>query len=404
MSTFPRPLAVFFLALTHLQARSIQPIQTTDEWSSYGGTLAGQRYLNASQINVRNVDRLQIAWTFHTHVFDLPSPSSNWRASFEATPILWNKTIYFDTPFNKIFALDAATGIERWSFDPKVNREGSIYIVTSRGVAIWHAKQPEPGPCGSARVVVATVDRRLIARDATTGEPCRRFGDKGTVDLSRGVEIGQLWGYAFTSPPTIVGDTIVLGSSIADNQATFMASGAVRGFDAITGRQKWSWEPLPWATRSSKRISGSGNAWSVISADPRNDLVFVPTGSASVDYYGGSRLGDNRDANSIVALRASTGVKVWAFQLVHHDIWDYDTASQPVLFTFRKGIPAVAVTTKTSMVYAFQPADGRAAVSRGGAPCPAELPDGGANCQDAALLHTAVAFTTQLRCRRSSLR
>ena len=327
--------------------------QNGNGWPDYGGTLAGQRYSTEKQINKQNVGQLQVAWTFHTHVFDKPSDNSNWRASFEATPVLWNGMLYFDTPFDAIFAVDAATGKLRWSFDPEVDREGAIYIVTSRGVSLWHAKKPKPGICGSDAVLVATEDRRLIARDAKTGVACPKFGIAGTVDLGQGVDIGDPDKYGFTSPPTIVGDTIVLGSSVADNQRTFPASGAVRGFDAVTGKQKWSWEPLPWTLGQGPRKSGSGNAWSVISADPKNDLIFVPTGSPAVDYYGGTRLGDNRDADSIVALKASTGQRVWGFQLVHHDIWDYDTAAEPVLFTFRGTIPAVAVATKTSMVYVF---------------------------------------------------
>lgn len=322
-------------------------------WPEYGGTLAGQRYATDKQVQAANVNQLQLAWTFHTHALDKPS-RSNARASFEATPVLWNNTLYFDTPFNEVFAIDAATGKLKWRFDPQVNHEGGIYIVTSRGVSLWHAKNPQRKSCGSDVVFVATVDRRLIARDASTGASCTSFGSDGTVDLAQGVELGgDSHHYGFTSPPTIVGDTIVLGSSIADNQTIFSASGAVRGFDAITGKQKWSWEPLPWAANKHPRTVGSGNAWSIISGDPEHDLIFVPTGSASVDFYGVTRLGDDHDADSIVALQASTGRRVWAFQLVHHDLWDYDTPSEPVLFTFRGVIPAVAVTTKTNMVYVF---------------------------------------------------
>ncbi len=324
-------------------------------WPEYGGDLAGQRYSTEKLIRPDNVKGLEIAWTFHTHALDRPSAISNWRASFEATPVLWNGTLYFDSPFDAVFAIDAATGKLRWTFDPNLDRDNTIpiYIVTSRGVSLWHAKRPRPGVCGSDAVFVATLDRRLIARDAKTGAKCPSFGNDGTVDLTQGVEIADKTLYEFTSPPTVVGDMIVLGSSVADNQNIFVASGAVRGFDAISGRQRWSWEPLPWTANEHPRLSGSGNAWSIISADPGHDLVFVPTGSASVDYYGGTRPGDNRDADSIVALQASTGRRIWAFQFVHHDIWDYDTPSEPLLFTFRKQIPAVAVTTKTSMVYVF---------------------------------------------------
>ncbi len=320
-------------------------------WPEYGGNIAGQRYSTADEINVENVAKLQPAWTFHTHALDTPSPF-NASAAFEATPVLWNGTLYFDSPYDQIFAVNAATGKLRWKFDPKIPLK-DLYIVTSRGVALWHATHPRPGVCGRATVLVATLDRRLIARDAETGKACPRFGNHGTVDLSKGVEIDRPDLYFFTSPPIVVGDTIVLGSSVGDNQQLFVASGATRGFNATTGKQIWSWEPVRWTGHQQPKLSGSGNAWAPLAADLEHDLVFLPTGSASVDYYGGLRIGDNRDADSIVALRASTGEKVWAFQLVHHNIWDYDTASQPLLFNFRGNTPAVAITNKTGMIYVF---------------------------------------------------
>ena len=322
-------------------------------WPEYGGTLAGQRYSTASQIDRGNVQKLTSVWTFHTHTFDKPSPASDWRASFEATPVLWNDTLYFDTPYDQIFAVDATTGKLRWTFDPQINREDDIYIVTSRGVALWANPHPHPGVCGRETVLVATLDRRLIARDAVTGVACSAFGAKGTVDLTHGLAMADKHNVGYTSPATVVGDTVILGSSVADNRSIFAASGAVRGFDAITGRQKWSWQPIRDTAAVDAHRMGSGNAWAVLSADPGHDLVFVPTGSASVDFFGGTRPGDDRDADSLVALRASTGERVWAYQLVHHDIWDYDTPSEPVLFTFRGKVPAVAVVTKTSMVFAF---------------------------------------------------
>lgn len=320
-------------------------------WPEYGGDAGGQRYSIAREITRENVAGLEVAWTFHTHALDSPSPLKA-KAAFEATPVLWKGVLYFDTSFDQVFALDAATGKLRWSFDPRIESDDP-YIVTSRGVALWHAEHPGKGVCEDSSVLVATLDRRLLALDAMTGKPCPGFGTNGAVDLSQGVEIGRRDLYKFTSPPVVVHDRIVLGSLVGDNQQVFAASGAVRGFDARTGKQLWSWEPVRWTGGQQTKLSGSGNAWAPLAADPEHDLVFLPTGSASVDNYGGLRVGDNRDANSLVAVRASTGQKVWAFQLVHHDLWDYDTASQPLLFTFRGAVPAVAITNKTGMIYVF---------------------------------------------------
>ena len=319
------------------------------DWQTYGGNPEGQHYSSLKQINRSNVRQLRVAWTFHTETFK-KSGAANARASFEANPVLWDKTLYLDTPFDEIIALDAETGRKRWSFDPGVDRNAEINIVTSRGVALWHSASRNVANCAQARVFVATLDRRLLAVDAHTGKPCRDFGRDGSVDLAQGVLLkNPLW-YEFTSPPTIVGDIVVLGSTSGDNQAVEVPSGTVRAFDARTGNLLWSWEPLPWARRSLPR-TGSGGAWSVISADLRKGLLFVPTGSPSLDFYGVYRPGDNRDANSVVALEAATGKRVWGFQVVHHDLWDFDVAAEPLLFDLRGKTPAVAVTTKMGMVF-----------------------------------------------------
>ena len=153
-----------------------QRAHANDGWPAYGGTLAGQRYSTASQINRENVKDLKVAWTFRTHALEGPVSTLNQRAPFEATPVLWNGTLYFDSPFDAIFALDATSGRLKWTYDPKVDRSKNIYIVTSRGVALWHAKNPKPGVCGADAVLVATLDQRLIARDAATGSACPKFG------------------------------------------------------------------------------------------------------------------------------------------------------------------------------------------------------------------------------------
>src|SRR4029077_12704980 len=170
------------------------------------------------------------------------------------------------------------------------------------------------------------------------------------VDLTRDVDLQDVGDYQVTSAPAIAGDLVIVGSSIGDNRAVSVERGIVRAFDARTGKQRWSWDPIPWAKDTNPR-TGAGNAWSTMSVDTQRDLVFVPTGSASPDYFGGIRKGDNKWANSVVALKASTGALVWGFQVVHHDLWDYDVASQPALFTWKDGTPAIAITTKMGRVF-----------------------------------------------------
>jgi quinoprotein glucose dehydrogenase len=322
---------------------------SNQDWPAYGGGLGAQHFSTRTQIDKSNVAQLKVAWTFHTGALQIPG-ATNQRSSFEANPVLWNKAIYFDTPYDEVFALDALTGKKLWSMDPKVSHSAPFDIVASRGVALWHGSQRGVGVCGSDRVFVATLDHRLIAMDARDGTLCGDFGRSGVVDLADGLHLTDTRWFSFTSPPTVVGDVVAIGSSIGDNQLVEAPSGVIRGFDARSGEVIWSFEPLPWA-QTAKQRSGSGGAWSVLSADPQLGLLFVPTGSPSVDFYGVNRPGDNRDANSVVALDVKTGRKVWAFQVVHHDLWDYDVAAEPLLFTFHGSIPAIAVTTKMGMTF-----------------------------------------------------
>ena len=328
------------------------------QWPTYGGDPGGTRYSAASQINTRTVRLLKTVWEYHTGALDTASPL-NQIAAFESTPVLFNGLLYLSTPFDHVIALDAATGRERWRFDPHIDRSIEHSNVTSRGVAIWgdRAGDKRSAAC-AARILVGTLDARLIALDAATGEPCTDFGKAGSVDLTRDVGFRWVTEYNVTSPPTIVGDVVVVGSYVADNLHADMASGAVRGFDVRSGRLLWTWDPIPWSRAQSQR-TGAGNAWSVISADPERGLIFVPTGSASPDFYGGLRPGDNKYANSVVALDAATGRFVWGFQVVHHDLWDYDIAAQPLLFTFRGKTPAVAVTTKMGSVFVLDRITGK---------------------------------------------
>lgn len=349
--------AAVLLASGGSAAVEVQVPTNGQGWSHYGGDAGGMRYSASTQITRDNLKQLKPVWSFHTHALDVPRTGSD-DASFEATPILFHGTLYLTTPFDVVYALDARTGQPRWSFDPKVGPLVAGGMVTSRGVSVWEsAVALAAGQC-SRRVLFGTVDARLMELDADTGTPCAGFGVGGAVDLKKDVYFQGFGFYEVTSAPAVVGNVVVVGSTVGDNQQVDAESGLVRAYDVTTGKQLWSWEPLPWAVENHPR-TGAGNTWSTISADAALGLVYLPTGSASPDYYGGLRPGENRDADSIVALDVATGKKVWAFQVVHHDLWDYDIASEPVLFTFRDGTPAVAVTTKMGMVFVFDRRNGK---------------------------------------------
>ncbi|MBX9599774.1 MAG: pyrroloquinoline quinone-dependent dehydrogenase [Bryobacteraceae bacterium] len=324
------------------------------EWPSYSGGAGGSHYSALKQIHKGNAGKLRIAWTYRTSDLE-PASGNNRKAAFEATPILVNGTLYLSTAFNRVLALHPATGERKWVFDAEIDRGRNYSEVTSRGVSYWlDRRAARNAPCRE-RILLGTLDARLIALDALDGKRCDGFGKGGQVDLGEGIGGVRFPGdYQVTSPPAIAGDVIVVGSSIGDNGNVKMDRGTVRGFDARSGKVLWSWDPLP-----PELNAGAANAWSQISVDAERDLVFVPTGSASPDFYGGERKGDNRWANSVVALKASTGQFVWGFQVVHHDLWDYDVASQPLLFTWRGKTPAVAIATKTGMVFVLDRLTGK---------------------------------------------
>lgn len=328
------------------QIQSPSPVSDGD-WTAYGRDAFGSRHSPLTQVNPSNVAQLQTAWTYRTGE---PLPTPDRKRSLEVTPLVADGTMYIATPLGKVIALDPVTGAERWKHDARVDAATRFGDFTTRGVSLWRN-----------RVIYATTDGRLIALDRATGTLVTGFGQNGTVDLRARLRNSpfEFAEYEVTSPPAIVNGTIVVGSAVADNNRTDAASGEVRGYDAATGDLRWVWDPVPqdsvdpayetWETPDAHR-TGAANAWSVIAADAARDLVFVPTSSASPDYYGGARPGRNDYANSIVALRASTGKVVWHFQTVHHDLWDYDNASPPLLATV-KNQPAVILTTKTGMMF-----------------------------------------------------
>jgi quinoprotein glucose dehydrogenase len=353
------------------------PLGDATPWIAYGADPGGSRYSGLTQINRDNVRRLEVAWTVRTgdatHDQGDEGPREGCgrchtgSSKFEGTPILAEGRLYLSTPLNRVLALDPRTGKELWRFDSKLKlglerNEGFV----SRGVAYWSglaAAHPRaPSRCDT-RIFFGTIDARLLSLDAATGAPCRDFGEGGTVRLDTGVGRVQEGQYGVTSPPSVVGNVVVVGSSIGDNRRVDMERGTVRGYDARNGRLIWRFDPVPLDTQTARtqgwplaaaQRTGAGNAWAPLSADTGLGLVFVPTGSAAPDFYGGERPGDNRYTNSVVALEAATGTVRWHFQVVHHDLWDFDVAAQPTLVTVPRGgkeVPAVAVATKMGHIF-----------------------------------------------------
>ena len=341
------------------------------DWPAYGRDVGGSHYSPLNQINRDNVKQLRAVWTYRTgHLAEADRAAET--IQFEATPIMVDDTLYLSTPFNRVIALDPETGRERWTFDPKLDlsipyAEG----FTSRGVSTWVDRtRAADEPC-RRRIFIATNDGRLIALDSVTGKTCADFGKDGQIELTRGVGSFRPGEYHFTSPPAIAGDLVVVGSTIDDAFRADAPSGVVRAFDARTGIQRWSWNPIPreqtdpawktWKAGSAAR-TGAANVWSVISVDARRNLIFLPTSCPSPDFYGGERRGDNLYSNSVVALHGSTGKVAWYFQVVHHDVWDYDVAAQPVLINVRRGrseIPAVVVATKMGHIFVLNRETGK---------------------------------------------
>jgi len=355
-------LAVAFLLASCSASRHLplpaRPADSIADWPHYGGDAGGTRFSPLTQIDKRNVARLEIAWEYHTGDVSDGADGRPWSA-FEATPIVVDGAMYFSTPFSRVVALDAETGTERWTFDPGVDvRAPRSLGLVNRGVSLWTGTKRDEGSVCRQRVFVATMEAQLFALDAATGRPCADFGASGRVDLTRGVaRVRNRAEYAVTSAPAIVGDLVIVGSSIADNERSDSPSGVVRAFDARTGALRWRWDPIPQALAP----MGAANAWATISVDAERGLVFVPTGSASPDNYGGTRPGANAWADSVVALSASTGELIWGFQLVHHDLWDYDTASQPIVAMLRRenaDIPVVIQGNKTGSVFVLNRENG----------------------------------------------
>jgi quinoprotein glucose dehydrogenase len=349
----------------HAQSRG------ASDWGFYGGDGFGQRFSSLDQINRGNVTHLQPVWTYRTGERGAGLARAD-KLTFEATPVLAYGALYLETGTNIVIAVDPQTGREHWRFDPHIDRQRHYAEVTSRGVSLWEDSDlaHRERPC-RRRVFTGTLDARLLALDADTGRPCADFGTNGAIDLTQGVRIRDRDAYLVTSPPAIYGNLVIVGSAVGDNRAVSVERGVIRAFDARNGLLMWSFDPIPdgpdhpaaaeW-NPGQAQSTGAGNAWGVMTIDEEHGLVLIPTGSASPDFYGGLRLGSNRFADSLLVLHAGTGKLVWHHQLVHHNLWDYDVAAQPVLGDVEINgapVPAVIQGTKTGMLYIFERTRGR---------------------------------------------
>lgn len=346
--------------------------QANQDWPVHSGTTDATRYSPLGQITPANVAGLKVAWTYNSGEMARRGGKTFAQSKDSDVPIKVGNRLIVCTPFNRVVALDAATGKEQWVFDPLVDvAVGKSDKFACRGVAYWRDTAAPLGTVCAERIITNTTDRRLISLDLRDGKPCASFGTAGTVTIVPDKPLRAKHELTFYMPPVIVRDTIVLGSVVDDNVRWDSPSGKVRAFDIRTGQPKWDWEVIPrdptdsayatWINRSAEK-AGSGNAWGFLTADPKRNLVFVPTSSPSLDHYGVRRPGDNKNTESIVALNGDTGKMVWAYQIVHHDLWDYDVAPQPLLADLPvngKIVPALIQNTKQGLIFVLNRETGK---------------------------------------------
>ena len=352
------------------------------EWPVPAGDASAQRYSPLTDINRSNVAQLKVAWTYRHGDYRSGWPDPFKGTAFQASPIVVDNRLVFSTPFNRVIALNPETGREVWAFDPKIDKSRRFAnLMVNRGVSYWQDSGRD-GPCAK-RIFLATLDARLIALEFATGKRCTDFGVGGEVNLLAGIEnLIDDWEFNVTSPPTVIGNVVVVGSSLADEVRRIQPSGAVRAFDTISGKLLWRFNTIPqpgefgnetWEQNSAS-IHGGANVWSTITADEPRGLIFLPVSTSGPDFIGVDRPGANLFVDAVVALKAQTGERVWHFQTTHHDLWDYDLAAPPLLASVKhngKVIDALVQGTKTGFVFVLNRATGVPLFPVGEKPMPA---------------------------------
>jgi quinoprotein glucose dehydrogenase len=348
---FVTTFAITVFLLTREESRSGQAEKRAD-WPAYGGGLEEIRYSRLKQINRKNVSHLQVAWTFDT--------GDAFRGSeFQCNPLIVDGVLYATTPKLNVVALDAASGTLRWRFNPAEGETGAVFKMRNRGLMYWSD--------GTNTRIYFAYHQYLYSLDAKTGKPDPAFGGAGRIDLREQLREPKYMA-GLSTPGVVYKDLLIVGSLVAETLPT--PPGDIRAYDVRTGKLRWSFHTIPhpgefgyetWP-KDAWTYSGAANNWSGMSVDVKRGLVFVPTGSAAFDFYGADRVGDDLFANSLIALNAETGERVWHFQDVHHDIWDRDFPSPPSLVTLRRNgqkVDAVAQATKQGVIYVFDRATGK---------------------------------------------
>ncbi len=332
-----------FAAIFALPVWAEQPV-----WDTFNGDLAATKFADAPTLTPDTIATLERAWEVRTG--DVSDGSGDTPPTvWSATPIYANQTLYLGTPFYRILALDPATGAERWRYDTKSTLEALTQpALKNRGVAYWESGQA--GVC-EKRVLIGTMDAELHAVDADTGAPCVDFGADGILNVNQWNDTNAVFPFSLLQPPTVVGDTILIGWAGKDWAYTVEPPGNLIAVDARTGALKWDTGFIP---PDLIPVTGTANIWSSMSADPGLGLVYVPVSSPSPNYWGGNRTAPIPLATSIAAIDIETGQVVWNFQHVHHDIWDYDTPSAPTLVNLTldgQVVPALVQTTKQGFIF-----------------------------------------------------
>jgi quinoprotein glucose dehydrogenase len=362
MKNTTSPLITILVLLAVLSCSTSERKYTS--WKTYNGGKESLKYSSLTQINTTNVDQLQLAWAYNTGDAD-----SEHHSQIQCNPIIVDGVLFGVSPQMKLFAIDAASGIQKWVYDVNSqtqydgNRAAFHNMINSRGVAYWTDGKDD-------KRIFFTAGSNTFAIDATTGKPISTFGNNGSIDLHEnlGRDVSNLF-IVNSSPGIIYKSLLILGSRV--DEAPPSAPGHIRAYDVITGKLEWIFHTIPqpsedgyetWEDKDAWKHIGGGNVWSGFSLDEERGILFAPTGSAAYDFYGGKRKGANLYANCLLALDAATGKRIWHFQFMHHDLWDKDLPAPPALITITrngKKIDAVAQTTKNGMIYTFERETGK---------------------------------------------